>query len=165
MADHSNIITLAEELLNGGLSVQIKVGGHSMFPILKNGDTVFIKKIPVNLLKRGDIVVYRSTSKMIAHRILFIQNKNNQIRLITKGDSLILIDKAVSETDYIGKITAFQRKNKSYDLETARMSSQSKLTAIISFISIPFLIILLPLTLFFHFFRTRLIQTSNKIPR
>jgi signal peptidase I len=159
--DYSNIILLADELLTEGFFLQITVGGYSMFPYLQNGDEVLIKKEPINNLKAGDIIVFRSVKKLIAHRIITFRKTNSQIKIITKGDSLIFFDKPITEEQYIGKITDYIRKNKSISINTPKRLLLNKFIAVISTLSIPFFIILIPFTLFFNFFKTHIILNKR----
>ena len=156
-SNYTNILHLGEELLNEGFELQITLGGYSMSPYLRNGETVIIKKESFNSLKIGDIIVFRSINKMIAHRIIAIRNINQHKTLITKGDSLIYFDKTITEERYIGKIKEFYRKNKSIKIDTPWCSVFNKLMSFISVISIPFLIILIPITLSSHFIKTHLL--------
>jgi signal peptidase I len=159
--EYSNIILLADELLTEGFFLQITVGGYSMFPYLQNGDEVLIKKEPINNLKVGDIIVFRSAKKLIAHRIITFRKTNSHTNIITKGDSLIFFDKPINEELYIGKITDYIRKNKSISIITPKRLLLNKFMIVISVISIPFFIILIPFTLFSNFFKTHLILNKK----
>jgi len=159
--DYTNILYLGEELLNEGFELQITLGGYSMSPYLSNGETVIIKKESFNSLKIGDIIVFRSGSKMIAHRIIVIRKNKQRTALFTKGDSLVFFDKPITEERYIGKIKEFLRNNKSIKIDTPLRSFFNKLMAFISVISIPFLIILMPLTLCVRFFKTHIVFSEK----
>jgi signal peptidase I len=154
--DYSNIILLADELLTEGFFLQITVGGYSMFPYLQNGDDVLIKKEPINNLKTGDIIVFCSGKKLIAHRIITFRKANSQTKIITKGDSLIIFDNPITAEQYIGKITGYIRKNKSISISSPKRLLLNKFMVILSVLSIPFFIILIPFTLFSNFFKTHL---------
>jgi len=160
-SDYTNIILLTEELLKEGFIIQINVGGYSMFPYLRKGNTIFIKKESINTLKTGDVIVFRSVNKMIAHRIISIRKKNSQVKILTKGDSLGFFDKPMTEERYIGKIIEIYRNDKTILIDTPIHLLLNKLIALISVISIPFFITLIPLTFSFHFFKTHLILNKK----
>lgn len=159
---YTNIIQLAKELLSDGYFIQVCVGGYSMFPFLQRNDTVLIKKEPFNSLKKGDIIVFLSVNKLIAHRIIAIRKMNSQITFITKGDSHIYFDRPITEDRYFGKITEFRRKNKLVTLDAPKGKLINKMFVLISLISIPFFIILIPLMFTSRFFKTHLIINKKQ---
>lgn len=54
---------LRKEIIAQGRSVQILAAGYSMFPFLRKGDILTINPAPIDLIKRGDIVVYELNEK------------------------------------------------------------------------------------------------------
>lgn len=76
----------------------IKVVSNSMFPKLKIGQK--IKVIPNARIKFGDIVLWHSKGKIIAHRFYF-KLKNHYI---TKGDNNRRFDLPWNQKHYIGKV-------------------------------------------------------------
>jgi len=78
---------VAFRLSGGGFAA---VEGRSMEPILHTGDlVVIIKKKDINV---GDIVVYRSSSKFIIHRVIDKYEVNGYYCYITKGDGNAIPD-------------------------------------------------------------------------
>jgi len=78
---------VAFRLSGGGFAA---VEGRSMEPILHTGDlVVIIKKKDIN---KGDIVVYRSSSKFIIHRVIDKYEVNGYYCYITKGDGNTIPD-------------------------------------------------------------------------
>jgi ATP-binding cassette subfamily B protein len=109
---------LTDELLNSNQPVRLKVGGFSMFPFLRNGDEIIVNKCAISELSEGDVLVFKSSAKWIAHRLLKIKKENGKTILITKGDSCIRKDHPVTEDNFIGKVISFQRKNKEKNINT-----------------------------------------------
>jgi len=142
MSDYSNIIILAEELLDEGLSIKTIVGGNSMFPFLRNGNTVIIKKVPIPYLKTGDIIVFKSNNKLVAHRIIFKRKQKSDFKIFTKGDARLLFDKPLTAKNYIGRVNPATAK---------KTEILNFIIAMVSIISIPFFIFLIPLSLFASF--------------
>ncbi len=155
--DYTNIILFTKELLDEGYSVQINVGGNSMYPYLRNGNTVLIKKSPFITLRTGNVIVFRSVNRLILHRIIAIRKNKSQHKLITKGDSLFFYDNPITEDLYFGKIIEIKRNNKTYKIDTAFHLFLNKLIIPISILNLPFFIILIPLSLFSHFLKSHLI--------
>lgn len=77
------------------------VEGSSMEPTLQTGDLVIVlRKISVNEMSVGDVVVYRRGSMLIIHRIVMIEGNT----FITKGDNNWVVDPPVSSEAVIGKV-------------------------------------------------------------
>lgn len=69
----------------------IAVGSNSMYPAIKRGDAIIIKKMPKKdheSLKEGDILVFKNDKHTILHRITKIaRDDNDQLVFKTKGDN------------------------------------------------------------------------------
>lgn len=102
---------LRKEAIKNGHSVQTLASGYSMFPFLRKGDILTVEPIPLDKVKRGDVVVFESEEKWIAHRVIKICNYNSQIKLITRGDSRISNDPIVIDSNFVGVTSNIQRKN------------------------------------------------------
>lgn len=77
--------------------------GTSMYPYIKNGDTLVIltKDSPDFDLDVGDVLVYVYGSSAIAHRIYRIENS----RYFVKGDNNAFTDEGfVTDNQVIGKV-------------------------------------------------------------
>ena len=66
----------------------------SMEPAIKHGDVVITTLPAKEEIKEGDIITFSKNSEVITHRILRIENKNDEIRYVTKGDNNNIEDKA-----------------------------------------------------------------------
>ncbi len=64
------------------------VRGHSMLPLLREGDIVFLVHRGPQDIRVGDIVVYRSLrGHLIIHRVIAIIKYGNEYEYVTKGDN------------------------------------------------------------------------------
>lgn len=60
----------------------------SMQPTIKVGDAIFIKQVPENELKVGDIISFRTDGYINTHRIKqIITDENGNKQYVTKGDN------------------------------------------------------------------------------
>lgn len=85
--------------------IKIKTFGDSMYPLLHDGDIVFIKKINFNTLKVNDIVCVKKNSSVFTHRIIY-RSKNY---LITRGDGNVQSDGKIYTKNLIGKVYKIKR--------------------------------------------------------
>jgi len=106
---------LKESLLNG-VSVKIKLGGNSMWPFIKQDTEATIKKTEFKDLKIGDIIVFSSSKKLIAHRIIKLKKGINEI--VTKGDNEFFCDKKIGLVFFHGKIIMLKTKTKTINLDS-----------------------------------------------
>lgn len=93
--------------------LQIKSFGNSMYPLLQDGDIVYIKRADFNKLKINDIVCIRKNNHVFTHRVIY--KKGNYI--ITKGDTNPLSDGKIYTKHLIGKVDKIKRGKDILDLE------------------------------------------------
>ncbi len=71
----------------------------SMWPILHEGDLIFIRAVPKNELNVGDVVVWQNDKGFTIHRIVKLEEK----RLVTKGDANFKNDEPVAYAEVVGR--------------------------------------------------------------
>lgn len=82
----------------------VGIATSSMYPNLKAGDLVFIKKCTANDVKISDIIEYQMDGYTVIHRIKEIYQNNGEFFFITKGDNNDEEDSLpVREDQLIGK--------------------------------------------------------------
>ncbi len=101
---HIHLIEMVQTALHNGQEITIAANGWSMYPCLFPADIVKIHPTPFSDLKKGDVIVFQRKEQLIVHRYI-APNKS-------QGDSCIRADEPINATNYLGKVTAFQRKNK-----------------------------------------------------
>ncbi len=93
------------------------IGGYRIFTILTGSmkgvydinDVVLVKEVDKKTLKLGDDIAYLGEKdsykgKIVTHRIINIENKNNQMIIHTKGVSNILEDPVITNNKIYGKV-------------------------------------------------------------
>jgi signal peptidase I len=110
-------LSLRKKLIENNHSVKIEAAGYSMFPFMLPGDEQTISPVPIEDIAIGDVVVFEHDNKWISHRVISIQNNNNEKTLILRGDTCIQLDPLVTKANYIGKTVAFERNGKSINLD------------------------------------------------
>ncbi|MEX2461055.1 MAG: signal peptidase I [Paenibacillaceae bacterium] len=90
--------------------IDLPAQGNSMFPYIREGDICrfnFCDGLP---LKRGDIVLFHSSSEhLIAHRLYQLKSIDNQLYYVFKGDTNFGLDEPVREDQLIGKLICVQK--------------------------------------------------------
>ena len=106
------------EQLGNGKVITLRVSGKSMYPLIREGEPIYIEKCDPRALSIGDIITFRKNGIYVTHRVLGLIKKDNGIRLVTKGDNEINIDPPVSPNHIVGKALAIKRANRTLDLES-----------------------------------------------
>ncbi len=102
---------LRKEAIKQGHSVQTVASGYSMFPFLRKGDLLTVEPVSMDKIKRGDVVVFESEEKWIAHRVIKIRNVTDGLEFLLRGDTRLAFDPLVNKGNYVGVIQVFSRKN------------------------------------------------------
>lgn len=108
---HNSIKGLSLEQLEEGRDVILTVGGYSMYPSLKPGSRIKVRKCPPVELQPGDIIVYEAAGKWIAHRLIRKEFIRETYYFTTKGDACLKKDTKFSHKALLGKVTAYQNSN------------------------------------------------------
>ncbi|MCL2173730.1 signal peptidase I [Candidatus Saccharibacteria bacterium] len=94
--------------------IPVAVASDSMSPEFKHGDLVYVIKIPIDDLERGDILQYTQGNISIVHRIIDIKYTPSGARyFVTQGDNNAtpdvwpvydhqVVGKAIAHTPFIG---------------------------------------------------------------
>lgn len=89
-----------------GRSVRIRMKGHSMRPLLREGrDTVVLAPCGERDLRRGDIVLFRHAGRHVLHRILRCDGE----RFLLAGDGNYRIEERCRRSDIVARCTTVIR--------------------------------------------------------
>jgi signal peptidase I len=100
------------EVLRAGLaeggSLKLEVKGASMFPSIREGDTVVVSPVSGGCICLGTVVVFvhRPTGKLLIHRVI---GRKGGAYLI-KGDTLFRTDGLAAGQDILGMVTNVLRR-------------------------------------------------------
>ena len=94
----------------------ITIVGTSMLPLLRAGDRVIVEsREPI---RPGAIVVFRQADQLIAHRVLRVAHRADQVVYTTKGDATWSLDAPVRADAILGCAVAIERGARVLSLET-----------------------------------------------
>ena len=110
------------ELLNDSLhfgETWVTIKGSSMATHLKDGCPALVKKAEV--LRPGDILVYKDGDELISHRLIRKRrNKNGEVFFQTKPDNGPALDEPVALNAILGKIVALRTNQDIIRLDNLR---------------------------------------------
>ena len=81
----------------------------------------------MNKIKRGDVVVFESEEKWIAHRVIKIRNVAEGLEFLLRGDTCIEFDPVVDKENFIGSVRVFTRKNSKKELSVGMLNAWRKI--------------------------------------
>ncbi len=74
-----NFAEVTAALLRRGNSVRFRATGSSMYPTIREGEAITVEFVEPRDVQRGDILLYRSAKRVIAHRVVAILNPPSSI--------------------------------------------------------------------------------------
>jgi signal peptidase I len=95
---------LASEVLRSFSPAYFPATGWSMLPAIWPGDTLVIERIDADQVRVGDVVVVGRDGKLCGHRVVSIAGDRENRRWITQGDALPVPDRAVTESEMLGRV-------------------------------------------------------------
>ena len=121
--DNSLLVQTAIALLRGGQPIEIKAQGYSMYPLLTPGTTLLVEPTTPSGCRRGDIVVFESNGKLIAHRITSLSDQG----FVCRGDATLHDDGLMPHEKLLGIVTGRKKQQKTISLITPRHQLYGKL--------------------------------------
>lgn len=112
LKDKDMIFRFLKENRNENLCFSTNVKGNSMFPTIKNGETVCIHTCCIPDIAIGDVISFYLRDRFIIHRVVKIRKGGAEKVFITKGDFRFHGDPAVSEGNIIGKVASVSKKDR-----------------------------------------------------
>jgi hypothetical protein len=132
----SSIDTVSSQVLGEQLREQAEVVCHvasaSMLPFVRRRDAVRVRKVPVECLRPGDIILFSRHGELYLHRLLAKLPCADGLCLQLKGDANPAFDPLISAQQYQGKAVCLTRGSSCFDLETQRWRRLNRLIAFIS---------------------------------
>lgn len=102
---YQTALDISSSSLKDGERMRLRVNGRSMEPLLKPGDFVIAKVVPISALSRGDLIVVRREDDLVTHRLVAVDAKGWH----TKGDGTRYADTPISARSIIGRVIAIER--------------------------------------------------------
>ncbi len=76
------------------------ITSSSMWPALKKGDLILVKGVKEDELKVGDVVVYKTSERLVVHRIKEMEEE----RIVTRGDANNVDDQPIYYEMIVGRV-------------------------------------------------------------
>jgi signal peptidase I len=126
---------LASEVLRSFGSLRFAATGWSMLPSIWPGDTLVVDRVEPHQISLGDVVLVGRGGRLCAHRVVG-KAKSGEPQWITRGDAMSAPDRAVAESEILGRVTYVIRSGKLIAVP-AELSVAERVTAKIVQHSVP----------------------------
>ena len=123
-----------EMILKNGVAV-MRFYGSSMNPFIKEGCRVVVEAVQNQPVAIGDIVCFRSDSRLVAHRVVSKLRSNGIEHILTKGDNCSKLDAPVTPGEIVGRIVRVEgrsltgRRQRAINFCLAKLSWASNIAA------------------------------------
>lgn len=98
-----------------------KAQGNSMYPLLRNGDTVEYVQTPFSQICLNDIVLMYVGDILITHRVIY-KTKNT---CITRGDNNASADPVIQRGRVLAQVVRFKRKGTWHDIQDVYLTQSA----------------------------------------
>jgi signal peptidase I len=112
-------LDISSELLSLGYKVRFRPAGQSMHPTIRDGETVTVEPLAACAVRRGDIILYVTQGRLIAHRVVRLESVE-EARFILRGDAVHCFDAPVGAEQILGRVIAVERAGRSVNLARKR---------------------------------------------
>lgn len=113
--------TVVADLLRRGVRVRFRASGSSMAPAILDGDAVTVEPVAAARLRRGDVVLARRGSVVIAHRLVGRRHRpDGGLDCLLRGDAADGDDAPVAASEILGRIVEARRGARSIAVSSWR---------------------------------------------
>jgi signal peptidase I len=100
---------IASDLLRRGHAIRFSAPGTSMYPAIRNGETIHVHPVRPKEIRRGDILLYCWERGIRAHRVVRIEGAgHSSLAFILRGDSGGDAERVLAEK-VLGQVISLER--------------------------------------------------------
>lgn len=89
----------------------LEASGFSMWPFVRDGEKLIVRKTLIEDLEVGEIILYRAQGKLVCHRLVRKIKKDDEYLLYSRGDNSLSLPELVAKDKFLGKVAGILRKN------------------------------------------------------
>ncbi len=122
---------LADVLRSGG-TVTLRVFGGSMWPWLRSGDAISVRREDAARIHLGEVVLFAREGRLFAHRVIRKLARDGRAVLITKGDALPHADAPLESAELLGRIFRVRRAGREFALDSPQRRALGRAAALLT---------------------------------
>src|ERR1700694_6336268 len=97
--------------------ISLRVHGASMQPWVRSKDIALIRRISIENVRCGDVVLFRRENHLFVHRIVEKRGSQDTAQLFSKGDAHPTSDGIVEKQELLGRVMRIYRNGQRIDLD------------------------------------------------
>ena len=110
---HSEIFgAVIEEALTNGTAVRFRAEGESMYPTIRDGETITVAAVATDEVVRGDILLCRHGARWLAHRVVGGTGRGGERVFEMQGDAKGSCDAPVAASAVAGRVMYVHRNGR-----------------------------------------------------
>ena len=106
--------------------------GFSMWPFLRAGEKVIIKRTPAGNLRTGDIILYRANNQLVCHRLVKRVKQGERYRLFARADSSYSRPETVTEEMFLGQAISIIKNGKVINMRQRKWQLINRLIVLVA---------------------------------
>lgn len=122
---------LADVLRSGG-TVTLRVFGGSMWPWLRSGDALSVRREDAARIHPGEVVLFVREGRLFAHRVIRKIARDGRAVLITKGDALPRADAPLDARELLGRVFHVRRAGREFALDSPQRRALGRAAAFVT---------------------------------
>jgi len=113
ITDPAAFAELSAKVLTEGHALRFRAHGNSMFPFIRDGDTLTVGPAPDAAVRTGDVVFYRGAhDTLTAHRVLRRMWLHGEGVFATRGDAHAGPCEEVRASQVLGRVVCVERSHR-----------------------------------------------------
>jgi len=104
-------------VLGTGAAVRFRAHGDSMRPTIRGGDIVTAAPIVDGRIVTGDVLVFRSAGRVLAHRVVEIDAAGAEQMVSLRGDAKAGCDAPARISEIVGRVVEVERDGRTIRLD------------------------------------------------
>ncbi len=105
-----------DDALRSGATVRFRAEGASMYPTIRDGDTVTVAAVSARDIVRGDILLCRHDARVLAHRVVGVTTCDGALFFELRGDAKGSSDAPVGASAVVGRVINVERNGRLIEL-------------------------------------------------
>lgn len=126
-------LEVSDGLLARGDAVRFRAEGWSMYPAIRDGETVEVLPVRPSDIRRGQVLLCRVGSRSVAHRVVRIDKAagtaGTASTIVLRGDAAFANDTPIEPSEVLGVVGCVTRDGVERRLDTATARVLGALTA------------------------------------
>jgi hypothetical protein len=112
MRHASTFLAVIDDALTSGTMVRFRAEGSSMYPAIRDGETITVVAVCPDEVVRGDVLLCRHGTRVLAHRVVGVAINGTERLFQLKGDAKIECDAPVGARAIVGAVINVRRNGR-----------------------------------------------------